>query len=241
MTTIGTMLAAFEALPLGTIQVLAGRTPLILAPHPDDESLGCGGLIAACCAAGQMPLAVFLTDGAASHPGSATYPPAQLAATREAEALAALQHLGLPPERIMFLRFPDREMPRLGEDFDAAVRAVVDWCSDETIVIGPWQEDPHCDHEAGAIFAQAVAAGAGTVLWSYPVWGWLRDPSHKLAPQRLAGFRLDISAFQAAKQRAIATHASQSGEMIKDAPNGFRLPPDLLDLCARPYEVFFWS
>jgi LmbE family N-acetylglucosaminyl deacetylase len=241
MTTIGAMLAAFEALPRETIRVLAGKTPLILAPHPDDESLGCGGLIAGCCAAGRLPLVVFLTDGAASHPGSASYPPARLAATREAEALAALQHLGLPSERSMFLRFADSKMPRGGKKFDAAVRAVVGLCSGETIVIGPWREDPHCDHEAGAAFAQAVAAGAGTALWSYPIWGWLRDPSQKLAPQRLAGFRLDISTFHAAKQRAIAAHASQSGEMIKDSLNGFRLPPVLLSICARHYEVFFWS
>jgi LmbE family N-acetylglucosaminyl deacetylase len=239
MTSIGTTLAAFEAFPLRDFTAFGGKTPLILAPHPDDESLGCGGLVAACCDAGIWPQVAILTDGAASHPGSATHPPARLAAMREVEARTALGILGLPPERIMFLRFPDTKMPREGTAYEAALATLEACCTARTIVIGPWREDPHCDHETSAAFARALAQAANVALWTYPVWGWLRDPAQTLPPQRIEGIRLDIAAFLPAKRRAIAAHATQYGNVIRDSPHGFRLPPALLAIFARPYEVFF--
>ena len=88
---------AWNDLPLvGIDTILQGRVPLILAPHPDDESLGCGGLIAQCCAAGTPPHVVILTDGCNSHPNSQTHPPERLRHLREEEAREALLLLGMP-------------------------------------------------------------------------------------------------------------------------------------------------
>jgi LmbE family N-acetylglucosaminyl deacetylase len=223
---------AFAALPeTGLATLLGGRRALILAPHPDDESIGCGGVIAAACAAGLPPVVVILTDGAASHPGSRSHPPARLAAVRAAEARAALCILGLPRENICFLRAPDGGL--------AVDDVTIGWLTgiaergDCGVVIGPWAGDPHCDHQAGAEIAAAVAWQTGVPLLSYPVWGWLREED--VAAQ---GWRLDISAWAAVKQRAVAAHASQYGGMITDAPEGFFLPDELLAVAARAYEVF---
>ena len=57
MTTAAAFHRAWRQLPPGRLTDIVGDgTCLILAPHPDDESLGCGGLIAACIAAGRPPL-----------------------------------------------------------------------------------------------------------------------------------------------------------------------------------------
>ncbi len=218
---------------------LAGRRPLILAPHPDDESLGCGGLIAAACAAHLAPEVLILTDGAGSHPGSRAYPPARLAELREQEARAAARQLGLPPKNLHFLRYPDTELPRRGPSFAAAVEHVVALAAAKKcrLIIGPWAGDPHADHLAGAMIAQAAARAACIELVSYPVWGWLRPVPENDTRDRLTGWRLDIAPHLAAKQRAIAAHVSQHGALITDSPHGFTLPKNLLEIAARPYEV----
>jgi LmbE family N-acetylglucosaminyl deacetylase len=111
-------LAAARALPLGDLHAVTGGRALILAPHPDDESLGCGGLIAAACEAGQPPIVVILTDGAGSHPHSRRFPPDILRATREAETLAALACLGLAANRAVFLRTHDTRAPSSGPELN---------------------------------------------------------------------------------------------------------------------------
>ena len=76
---------SMRALPVRAVAALVAAGPLvILAPHPDDESLGCGGIIAACCTAGMPPFVVVITDGAGSHPNSIVYPPGRLVALRQA-------------------------------------------------------------------------------------------------------------------------------------------------------------
>src|SRR6202044_4049231 len=71
------------------------RKILVVAPHPDDESLGCGGLISLSAQAGSSVYIGFVTDGAASHRNSTAWSPVRLAAQREQEASRALACLGL--------------------------------------------------------------------------------------------------------------------------------------------------
>jgi LmbE family N-acetylglucosaminyl deacetylase len=223
----------FARLPEASLgALLGGGRALILAPHPDDESLGCGGLIAAACAAGLPPAVVILTDGAASHPDSTSHPPARLAAQREAEAREALSILGMPREKMFFLGEPDTKLTAHEALLDRLTGIAAEQkCG---VVIGPWAADPHCDHEAAAVISEAVAIRAGLRLLSYPVWGWLREDA--LSP--VTGWRLHISAQLDLKRRAIAAHASQYGRVIMDSPGGFSLPQNLLAIAARPYEVF---
>jgi len=73
---------------------------------------------------------------------------------------------------------------------------------------------------------------------SYPVWGWLLPPEQDIPVEQVAGWKLPISAHLRAKHSAVAAHASQYSNLIDDSPNGFRLPPELLAVFERPYEVF---
>jgi LmbE family N-acetylglucosaminyl deacetylase len=238
--TVAGTLQAMRALPFRDLgQITDAGDVLILAPHPDDESLGCGGLIAACCAAGRPPFVLVLTDGAGSHPRSVNYPPQILRATREAEARAAVAALGLPPGRIAFLGLPDTAAPHAGSGFDCAVKAIGALARREgcATIAAPWQHDPHCDHLAAHRMAAAVAAGLDLRHIAYPVWGWTLPAEDRL-DTAVAGFRLDILPHLPAKRRAIAAHASQHGRVVTDDPSGFVLPTAFLAVFDAPYEVF---
>jgi LmbE family N-acetylglucosaminyl deacetylase len=235
--TAGDVQLAMKSLPDANLDaILGGARPLILAPHADDESLGCGGLIAACCARGLQPFVIILTDGTGSHPGSKQYPPERLRQVRADEARQAVATLGLAPGNLAFFDYPDTAMPT-GPAVSARVAKLARE-QDCAVILAPWMHDPHCDHEAAAIVAREAAQAVGCRLLSYPVWGWLLPPDQSLPMKKIAGFRLPIDAHLEAKRNAVAAHASQYSDLITDSPNGFRLPPELLAVFERPYEVF---
>ncbi len=235
-----TILGLLADLPLAGLEAIAPGTSLILAPHPDDESLGCGGLIAALCQAGRPPIVVCATDGAASHPGSAAYPPANLQRLREREMLAACAILGVAQARVHFLGLADSRAPAHGPAFEAAARTIAALAEmhDVRTIFATWPHDPHGDHQATAGLAAAAARLCGAKLVFYPVWGWLLPPDHDLPADASRGRRLDVAEYLPLKRRAIAAHASQYGELITDCPSGFRLPQALLSIFDRPFEVF---
>jgi LmbE family N-acetylglucosaminyl deacetylase len=223
---------------------------LVVAPHPDDESLGCGGLLAACVTAGRPVRVVVVSDGAGSHPNSPAWPRDRLVAQRQAEARAAVAALGLDPARdIDFLGLPDTAVPMAGADFDAAVAALLRAVGlAPGSVFAPWRHDPHRDHTAS--FAIAAAAMSTwppeTRFFAYPVWGLAFAhpipgfplPEGPLLPAPPRGLRLDITRHLPAKRRAVAAHASQVSALIDDDPGGFRLPAAALALAFRPFELF---
>jgi LmbE family N-acetylglucosaminyl deacetylase len=233
--------AQWRALPAGTLdEVVKGETCLVLAPHPDDESLGCGGLIAACCAAGRPPVVAILTDGSASHPGSRAYPPKRLAELRAQEVKEAVGHLGLPVERLIFLGARDTLAPRTGDAFARVTRHLAAWLTafDCCTIFVPWRHDPHTDHEAAALIGEAAARVTNVRLLAYPVWGWTLPADNTVQDHRVGGWRLEITAHLHVKHRAIAAHASQYGALIDDDPAGFELPADLLRVFHEPWETF---
>jgi LmbE family N-acetylglucosaminyl deacetylase len=234
---VSEVLGAMQRLPDVDLDTLLGDDrPLILAPHPDDESLGCGGLIAACCQRRRPPFVLTLTDGAASHPGSRQYPPERLRTLRAREARRAAATLGLTPDNLAFFGYPDAALPT-GHEVSARVARLAQdqGCS---ILLAPWVHDPHCDHEAAAIIARDAAGMAHCRLLSYPVWGWLLPPAQLIPVSKVHGFKLPIPTYLQAKQNAVASHASQYTNLIDDARDGFRLPRELLAVFERPYEVF---
>jgi LmbE family N-acetylglucosaminyl deacetylase len=244
MTTAGDHHRAWRHLPDGTLTDIIGTgTCLILAPHPDDESLACGGLIAACTEAGRPPLVAILTDGAGSHPNSRAFPPDRLRARRAQEARTALTRLGLPPDRLTFLNQPDTAAPHAGPAFDKTVTILLALIRQEpacTAILAPWRHDPHCDHEAASCLAAAASKTAAIRHVAYPVWGWTLSPDTPIPGAPGTGFRLDIIRFRGAKKAAIEAHQSQYGDLITDDPTGFRLPPELLSIFDTPYETFLY-
>ena len=215
------------------------RPILVLAPHPDDESLGCGGLIAHACARGHPIHVAIMTDGAASHPGSTTWPPPRLRALRAAEVRSATALLGLPPERLLFLGAPDGTAPHDGAAFEQLAIRLGEWAGARAVgtICASWQHDPHGDHAAAARLAAAVAARLGARHLAYPVWAWtVPDTADLPAPRD--GARLDIAAWLQLKRRAIDAHASQTSGLIADAPQGFRMSAAFRAWFEQPWETF---
>jgi len=220
-----------------------GRT-IVFAPHPDDESLGCGGLLALLADAGVAATVVIMTDGSRSHPNSVTHSRARLAAIREDETLDAVAALGLAPPRVRFLRFRDCGLPTeetaAYSEAMARVRALVAEIRPETVLV-PWRRDPHCDHVSTWHLLRAAIAGMPRrPRWlEYPVWAWPHADA-AVAPRRdeACVWRIDITSVLARKQWAIAQHRSQLGRLIHDDPEGFVLKPEMLAYFTQPWELF---
>ena len=234
-------LTAAEALPVADLaRLTGGRGLVVVAPHPDDESLGCGGLIAEARARGLPVRLVVVSDGAGSHPNSPSHPPARLRALRERETVEAVRALGLGPEHVRFLGLPDRFVPGEGPGAEAAAEAVADAVQaiEAGALFTTWARDPHCDHAAAAAIAVLARRRlTGVALYAYPVWGWTLPADTEVGgPPR--GVRLDVSAHLPAKARAVAAHRSQTTGLIADDPTGFRLEPAMLARFARPHEIF---
>ncbi|WP_130731920.1 PIG-L deacetylase family protein [Komagataeibacter xylinus] len=234
------MHAAWRNLPLAPLAAITPGAALILAPHADDESLGCGGLIAACCQAGQPPIVVIVTDGAASHPHSRQWPAARLRQQRRREALRALACLGLGAERVVFLNQPDAATAHEGPVFDRLVQDLARLAARHgcTTVFAPSRLDPHCDHEAVWKMGLALHHRHALMLLAYPVWGWLVSAETELDLGPPVGLRLDITPYRALKARAVSAYESQYGDLITDDPTGFSLPASLLAALITDFEVF---
>ncbi len=217
---------------------------LVLAPHPDDESLGCGGLIAMLRRRDSAVAVVLVSDGSQSHPGSLRYPPSARRALRLVEMERALALLGVAGADLHALGLPDGAGPgEGGPGFDAAVSriaALASRCNARTL-LAPWRRDPHPDHRAVSAMAWAVHGRRGTAscLVEYGVWTDERGTAaDRPRPGEVDERRLDVSSVAAAKASAVAAHASQHGRVIVDDPGGFTLPASLLERCAGPFETY---
>lgn len=238
----GCYLDALRAAPLTTVNELtAGQPVVILSPHPDDETLGTGGLIAEARAGGQIVDVIVVTDGSGSHPRSRQYPRQRLVDLRYAEVHKAGLALGLQSDRVHFLGLRDTLAPKTGPLFDAAVEttlAVIRDSGARTLFV-TWEHDPHCDHEATAALAKAVRRLSRDLeIWAYPIWGWHLPVDAEIDQPSSRVFRIDISTSLARKHAAIEAHASQMSDLISDDPEGFRFDDHSLAPFLGRFEYF---
>jgi len=184
------LLAGLHARALRRPAGALARDAVFVCPHPDDETLGCGGTIVQKRRAGARCTIVYLTDGAKN----GTFPPAELAARRKAEALAAAAVLGVAAGAVLFLDYPDGALARHEPD---AVRRVAEMLAtvpfDEAYV--PYARDPHADHAAAARIALAALRRIGrpAETFEYPVWLWYRWPFVPMRRTTPGGRVLDVA------------------------------------------------
>lgn len=236
----------FRTLPLRPASYAATLGPtVVIAPHPDDESLGCGGLVALLRQAAVPVWCVLVSDGTMSHPHSVKFPPAARQALRQQELESALAELGCTPDSLLPLNLPDAAVPLPDAPLGAAaVRQLTDFLrhTRPATVLCPWRRDPHPDHRATSALVRAALAELPQPprLLEYVVWAWQRAaPDDLPQPGEATGWRLDVGPVLAQKQRAIAAHRSQLAPgIIDDDPTGFLLSADMLAHFAQPFEAY---
>lgn len=226
------VLSDTEARPLDPAR-LAGPV-WVVAPHPDDESLGCGGLLARLADLNTEVWALLLSDGGASHPNSAEWPRRRLAGQRLAEWHAGLDELGQDRARRVHLDLPDGALPRPdqpgGEAAVAAIRTAFLTRPPATLLL-PWRRDPHPDHRAAHALTTAALAGLPPVrTLEYTVWLAERAaPDDLPRPGEVRTWQLPTDPQRARKAAAIRAHRSQLGGLVHDDPGGFVLPEAMIE------------
>ena len=209
------------------------KSAIIFSPHQDDETLGCGGMIALKRQLGVPVKVVFMTDG---RYGIDHSQPEEVIKIRQQEAVAALGNLGVTPSEIHFLNLVDGDLAILPDEqrqqLIAKLSHLLQIFMPEEVYV-PHYKDFHEDHEATYKLVQIAIASSGikVELWQYPIWLLWQNPlSLKLKSQDIAGaYRLAINAVQNQKHQAIETYKSQ----IPGLTRGF------LKRFFSPYELFF--
>lgn len=208
---------------------------VVVAPHPDDEVLACGGLIATHRDQGGDIAVIAVTDGEASHPGSPQWQPQALAATRRSESLAGLQQLGVTGVAVRRLAIPDGGVAhhtlRLALRLQMLLRP-------SDLVLTTWRFDGHPDHDATGVAASLACSVVGCRLIEAPVWMWhWASPGDPFVPwHRLHRLPLTPPARER-KQAALAAHASQLDPCGR--ADGAVLGPAIVARAWRADEYFF--
>jgi LmbE family N-acetylglucosaminyl deacetylase len=213
----------------------AGRRLVVAAPHPDDEVLACGGLLAMHAAMGGNSIVIAVTDGERSHMNVSGWNPHILALTRRAEHLKAIRRLGLSEASITRIGLPDGNVKAHARILEAALVTLL---RADDCVISTWRLDGHPDHEATARAVANACSSAGSSLIEAPAWMWhWAVPGDARVPwHRMVALPIELNAWKR-KQRALAAHASQlTPRSVKQGPV---LESQIRKRARRRFEYFF--
>lgn len=204
-------------LDLAAITVRCPRI-VVVAPHPDDETLALGATLADLRAADVDITVVFLTHGGAGRGAT----PRRVEGERAIAALGG--HIAT-----LWWDLPDGGLDAAGDELR---RRLIELIDERTVVFAPVECDGHCDHDATARAAEAATRQRSAVLLNYPIWLWHwatpRDidwPRLRTLAPSLAGLR--------AKRSALACYTSQLR-----ADDGLPiLGPSVLNRAHRTFET----
>lgn len=163
-------LAAFTDRPLPDLDLTGCPQLIVVAPHPDDETLGLGATIAQLTAAGVAVQVVCVSDGGAAHPGASACERLRMETTRKYELRRATSFLGTNPP--ISLGLPDGELADHEDGLTETLTEILEAAGPATWCAATWRGDGHPDHEAVGRAASAACARTGAALLEYPVWMW---------------------------------------------------------------------
>ncbi|VXB15554.1 putative N-acetylglucosaminylphosphatidylinositol deacetylase [Luteimonas sp. 9C] len=226
-------LAALPALPAQAWLTGTSRV-VVVSPHPDDEALGCGGLIATARAMGLPVHVVSVTDGEACYPDSPVWPAERLRTVRRRELDCALAILGVEIDAIDTLDIGDG---RVAERETELAHALAPLLHTGDRVLTTWRGDGHPDHEATARAVECAAARRGAEVVQFPVWAWhWLSPGAAQTPLPGAQRLVLTPAACRAKAAALGCFVSQLHDDRPGTPDPI-LPPHVLERFDRDFEV----
>lgn len=166
---------------------------VVVAPHPDDESIGCGGAVRLHVERGDRVSAVFLTSGEL---GLKDLPKEEVWRIREKEARKAAEVLGLAS--LSFLRKNDWYLGEQIKEAAAALKPILRDAAPELVYL-PHEGEWHPDHKAAVRIVRGALGSASVQLRGYEVWSPMVEYDH----------HEDISSVMTRKLRAMRCHRSQ--------------------------------
>ena len=225
---------------------LLSKRLLIVAPHMDDEVLGCGGIMHMHTDKTQI-YCLYATDGARSPapllPWTGSIDP-DITERRRHEALEVMGELGIPRENSIFLDFPDGKLMKNALLFKARLAEQVARI-DPAVILVPFRYDLHPDHVAvhrGTRDAVLELAGS-TILLEYFIYYRWRLIESKDVRQLISASRLlniDISAVADKKSATIYLYASQTGILSDWQEQPILTARSISERCNEP-ECFLYS
>jgi LmbE family N-acetylglucosaminyl deacetylase len=212
-------------------QEVAATSCVVFAPHPDDETLGCGALIARKRRAGAAVVVVIATDGGLSPRGNAR----EVAAMRADEARRACAALGLQPNDVVLLGMADGS---LGDEVDAlaaAASGVLERANPDEVYVP--SVDSHEDHRAMNAAARAAvsAGGRSCRVYEYLIWEWMEGPASSGKPRAVA---VTSDGHLEAKRRALDLYAHELAALVGETVPG-RRAERFRDAFLGPRELFY--
>lgn len=218
--------------------VPAGSRAVVIAPHPGDEVVACGGLLQRLSTLEYPLQLISVTDGSASHPGSDLWPAKRLSVVRPQESVEALRRLGVPLHSLKWIRggFTDNALsahePQLSQ-------FIARYLQPGDVVFTTWRNDGNDDHGAVGRASAKACALVGAHLCELPIWALHGAPREALTfPwQRARKVRLDTWSV-ARKLHAAHAYASQ---LAGDPAIGLApiMAQVLLERMREPYELVF--
>jgi len=208
---------------------------VVVGAHPDDETLGIGGCLQVLHRRGALMALVVASDGEAAYPTLNTDARRDLGCTRRVELMAALKVQGLAEVPVHWLGLPDSGLAEREPALREAVRRSAPGAD---LLLAPWSEDGHPDHEVCGRAALEAGAAFGVEVWELPVWAWHWGTGEDLAPRWAHAHRVSLSSEeQQIKADAVSVFVTQVRPLGPALADQAVLPPAVLARFARPLEV----
>jgi LmbE family N-acetylglucosaminyl deacetylase len=233
-TPVPVWLAALDGEPLPPLDLSGCPGLVVVAPHPDDETLGLGATIAQLAASGVDVQVVSVSDGGAAQPGM--WNQTRLETIRRYELRRAAGILGLPPP--LALGLPDGQLADHEDGLAELLVEILGGAAPGTWCAATWRGDGHPDHETVGRAAAQACARTGSTLLEYPVWMWhWASPADPEVPwDRARSVRVSGRALDR-KRRAVQCFRSQLEPTGADTAPA--LPAFVLQRLLRVGEVVF--